>query len=61
MYFNYVQKFTNDYNYKSMDFGPLEEDVIRSKPQNKQDDLGKNEISCSEELEHHPNFFDHYA
>ena len=44
-----------------MDFGPLEEGVIRSKPQNKQDDLGKNEISSNEELEHHPNVFDHYA
>lgn len=61
MYFNYVHKFANDYNYKSMDFGPLEEGVIRSKPQNKQDDLGKNEISSNEELEHHPNVFDHYA
>ena len=61
MYFNYVHKFANDYNYKSMDFGPLEEGVIRSKPQNKQDDLGKNEISSNEELELHPNVFNHYA
>ena len=44
-----------------MDFGPLEEGVIRSEPQNKQDDISKNEINKSEELEHHPNVFDHYA
>ena len=61
MYFNYLEIFAKEYNYKSMDFGPLEEDVIRSKPQSKQDDVSKNEISSNEELEHHPNVFDHYA
>ena len=44
-----------------MDFGPLEESVVRSEAQNKQEDISKNEISGSEELEHHPNVFDHYA
>ena len=56
-----MEIFASDYNYKSMDFGPLEEGVIRSEPQNKKDDISKNEISNSEELEHHPNVFDHYA
>ena len=61
MYFNLVKIFASEYNYKSMDFGPLEEDVIRSKPQSTQDDVSKNEISSNEELEHHPNVFDLYA
>ena len=61
MYFNYVEIFASDYNYKSMDFGPLEEGVITSKPQSTQDDVSKNEISSNEEFEHHPNVFDHYA
>lgn len=56
-----MEIFASDYNYKSMDFGPLEEDVIMSKPQSTQDDVSKNEISSNEELEHHPNVFDHYA
>tara|TARA_A100001037_G_C14651325_1_gene414641 strand:- start:288 stop:458 length:171 start_codon:yes stop_codon:yes gene_type:complete len=56
-----VEIFASEYNYKSMDFGPLKEDVIRSKPQSTQDDVSKNEISSNEELEHHPNVFDHYA
>ena len=61
MYFFYVKIFASENNYQSMDFGPLEEDVIRSKPQSTQDDVRKNEISSNEELEHHPNVFDHYA
>lgn len=61
MYFFYVEIFASENNYQSMDFGPLEEDVIRSKPQSTQDDVRKNEISSNEELEHHPNVFDHYA
>ena len=56
-----MEIFASEYNYKSMDFGPLEEDVIRSKPQSTQDNVSKNEISSNEELEHHPNVFDHYA
>ena len=51
--------FASDYNYNSMDFDPLEEGVIRWEPWNKQDDVSKNEISSSEELEHHQNVFDH--
>jgi len=56
-----VELFANDYNYKSIDFGPLEQGAIRSKPQSTQGDASKNEINSNEELEHKPNVFDHYA
>ena len=58
-----MELFANDYNYKSIDFGPLEGGggVIRSKPQSTQGDASKNEINNNEELEHKPNVFDHYA
>ena len=56
-----MELFANDYNYKPIDFGPLEESVILSKPQSTQNDVSKNEINSNEELEHQPNVFEHYA
>ena len=57
-----MKKLANDYNFKSINFGPLEGGgLVRSKHQSTRDDAGKNEIDSNEELEHQQKVFNHYA
>ena len=56
-----MELFASDHNYKAMDFSPLEESVIRSKPQKKDDVASEDKISSSDKSEHQSNIFDYYA